>query len=76
MQSVFGFSGRSPYETSSTSLPNTGVSDPELSTGVHFHAGGAITQSSVMRSHAGTVRTIEPRHQLDKPSQISSVDYA
>jgi len=54
----------------------TGVTDGELLKGVQFHAGGAITQSLVMRSHSGTVRMIEARHQLDKLSQISSVDYA
>ena len=54
----------------------TGVTDGELLKGVRFHAGGAITQSLVMRSHSGTVRMIEARHQLDKLNQISSIDYA
>ena len=54
----------------------TGVTDGELLKGVRFHAGGAVTQSLVMRSHSGTVRMIEARHQLDKLNQISSVDYA
>ena len=54
----------------------TGVTDGELLKGVRFHAGGAITQSLVMRSHSGTVRMIEARHQLDKLAQISSIDYA
>jgi len=52
------------------------MSDGELLKGVRFHAGGAITQSLVMRSHSGTVRMIEAHHQLDKLNQISSVDYA
>lgn len=43
---------------------------------VRFHAGGAITQSLVMRSHPGTVRMIEARHQMDKSAQISNIDYA
>ena len=54
----------------------TGVTDGELLKGVRFHAGGAVTQSLVMRSHSGTVRMIEARHQLDKLNQISSIDYA
>ena len=52
------------------------MTDGELLKGVRFHAGGAITQSLVMRSHSGTVRMIEARHQLDKLAQISSIDYA
>jgi fructose-1,6-bisphosphatase II len=44
--------------------------------GVRFHAGGATTQSLVMRSRSGTVRMIEARHRLDKLAQISSIDYA
>jgi fructose-1,6-bisphosphatase II len=54
----------------------TGVTDSELLKGVRFHAGGAVTQSLVMRSHSGTVRMIEALHQLDKLNQISSIDYA
>ena len=58
------------------SFAATGVTDDELLKGVRFHAGGAVTQSLVMRSHLGTVRMIEARHQPDKLNQISSVDYA
>jgi fructose-1,6-bisphosphatase II len=54
----------------------TGVTDGELLKGVRFHAGGATTQSLVMRSHSGTVRLIEAHHQLEKLAQISSIDYA
>ena len=54
----------------------TGVTDGELLKGVRFHAGGATTQSLVMRSRSGTVRMIEARHRLDKLREISSVDYA
>jgi len=65
-----------PFEASSTSHPDIGISDGGLPRGVRFHAGGAITQSLVMRSHSGTVRMIEAHHRLDKLNQISSVDYA
>jgi fructose-1,6-bisphosphatase II len=54
----------------------TGVTDGELLKGVRFHAGGATTQSLVMRSRSGTVRLIEAHHQLEKLKVISSVDYA
>jgi fructose-1,6-bisphosphatase II len=63
-------------ETGDERLAATGVTDGELLKGVRFHAGGAVTQSLVMRSHSGTVRMIEARHQLDKLNQISSIDYA
>jgi fructose-1,6-bisphosphatase II len=53
----------------------TGVTDGELLNGVRFHAGGATTQSLVMRSLSGTVRLIEARHRLDKLREISSIDY-
>jgi len=43
---------------------------------VRFHAGGATTQSLVMRSLSGTVRLIEAHHQLAKLNEISSIDYA
>ena len=54
----------------------TGVTDGELLKGVRFHAGGATTQSLVMRSRSGTVRLIEAHHRLDKLKEISAVDYA
>jgi len=54
----------------------TGVTDGELLKGVRFHAGGATTQSLVMRSLSGTVRLIEAHHQLAKLNEISSIDYA
>lgn len=53
----------------------TGVTDGELLQGVRFEAGGATTQSLVMRSRSGTVRLIEARHRLDKLREFASVDY-
>ena len=56
-------------------FPATGVTDGELLKGVRFHAGGATTQSLVMRSLSGTARLIEAHHQLAKLSEISRIDY-
>ena len=44
----------------------TGITDGELLDGVHYSSRGASTQSLVMRSHSGTVRTIDALHQPEK----------
>ena len=47
----------------------TGVTDGDYLQGVHFFAGGATTQSVVMRSRTRTVRVINATHYFDhKPS--------
>jgi fructose-1,6-bisphosphatase class II len=47
----------------------TGVTDGDYLQGVHFFAGGATTQSVVMRSRSHTVRLINATHYFDhKPS--------
>jgi len=53
----------------------TGVTDGELLRGVRYTAGGAETQSIVMRSKSGTVRMIEAYHRLQKLSEFSSIDF-
>jgi fructose-1,6-bisphosphatase II len=53
----------------------TGITDGELLKGVHFDAGGASSQSLVMRSKSGTVRLINSRHRIDKLARFASVDY-
>jgi fructose-1,6-bisphosphatase II len=40
----------------------TGVSDGDLLRGVRYTAGGASTNSMVMRSRSGTVRYLETFH--------------
>lgn len=40
----------------------TGVSDGDMLQGVHFTGNGAVTQSLVMRSKTGTVRTLKTEH--------------
>lgn len=44
----------------------TGITDGDLLDGVRFRRGGAVTQSVVMRSKTGTVRTIEARHRFER----------
>lgn len=44
----------------------TGITDGELLRGVHYAGDKATTQSIVMRSKSGTVRTVDATHQLSK----------
>jgi fructose-1,6-bisphosphatase II len=53
----------------------TGVTNGELLAGVRYKAGGATTQSLVMRARSGTVRTISSEHQLWKLRAYSSVNF-
>ncbi|GIF64671.1 fructose-1,6-bisphosphatase [Asanoa ishikariensis] len=53
----------------------TGVTSGDLLRGVHYRAGGAYTQSIVMRSKSGTIRIIDSYHQLEKLALYSSVDF-
>ena len=53
----------------------TGITDGELLRGVRYRAGGATTNSLVMRSRSGTIRTITSEHQLHKLGTYSAVDY-
>ena len=52
----------------------TGITDGELLKGVHFDSRGATTQSLVMRSQSGTVRSVNARHQLSKLREYASID--
>ncbi|MEQ4547367.1 class II fructose-bisphosphatase [Nocardioides kribbensis] len=53
----------------------TGITDGDLMRGVRYRAGGATTESLVMRSRSGTVRTITAEHRLQKLSAFSSIDF-
>jgi fructose-1,6-bisphosphatase II len=44
----------------------TGVTTGDLMKGVRFFKGGAHTQSIVMRSKSGTIRTVEAEHHFDR----------
>jgi fructose-1,6-bisphosphatase II len=51
----------------------TGVTDGDVLDGVHFEsAGGATTESLVMRSRSGTVRRVHARHDRAKLREITA----
>jgi fructose-1,6-bisphosphatase II len=53
----------------------TGVTDGELLMGVRYSAGGATTDSLVMRSRSGTIRRIQSSHALNKLRKYAAVDF-
>ena len=53
----------------------TGITDGELLHGVRYRAGGATTDSLVMRSRSGTIRRIESEHKLTKLRAYSAIDF-
>jgi fructose-1,6-bisphosphatase II len=53
----------------------TGVTNGDLVKGVRYRGESAITQSIVMRSRSGTVRTIEALHRRKKLKKYSSIVY-
>ena len=54
----------------------TGVTEGTMLKGVRRFAGGAFTQSMVMRSKSGTVRIIEARHNFERKVGFTAVDGA
>jgi fructose-1,6-bisphosphatase II len=53
----------------------TGITSGDLVRGVRYRAGGAYTQSIVMRSKSGTIRVIDSYHRLEKLRRYSVVDF-
>ena len=53
----------------------SGVTDGDLVKGVRYKQDSATTQSIVMRSRSGTVRTIDAVHHRDKLKKYSSIEY-
>jgi len=53
----------------------TGITDGELIAGVRYRAGGASTNSLVMRARSGTIRTIRSEHQLWKLNAYSAINF-
>ncbi len=53
----------------------TGITSGDLLRGVRYRAGGAYTQSIVMRSKSGTIRVIDSYHRLEKLAQYAVVDF-
>jgi fructose-1,6-bisphosphatase II len=52
----------------------TGITDGELLRGVRYGAKTARTNSLVMRSRSGTIRTIDSEHRFDRPGWFGSTD--
>jgi fructose-1,6-bisphosphatase II len=53
----------------------TGLTNGDLLRGVDYHAGGAVTDTLVVRGKTGTIRRIEATHRLDKLSTVSRIPY-
>jgi len=53
----------------------TAITDGDFLRGVRFHDFGATTQSMVVRSRSGTVRTIETFHRHNKLEEFSSAAF-
>ena len=53
----------------------TGITDGDLMSGVRYRAGGCTTDSLVMRSRSGTIRSIKSEHQLSKLRAFSAIDF-
>ncbi len=53
----------------------TGITDGELLEGVRYSSSSVTTESLVMRSRSGTIRTIRSEHQLSKLRAYSAVDF-
>jgi fructose-1,6-bisphosphatase II len=52
----------------------TGITDGGLLRGVRYGAKSARTNSLVMRSRSGTIRTIDSEHRFDRPGWFGSTD--
>src|SRR3954465_11839462 len=53
----------------------TGITDGELVRGVRYGAGGATTESLVMRSKSGTIRRVTSEPRLTKLRAYSAIDF-
>lgn len=53
----------------------TGITSGDLVRGVRYRAGGAYTQSIVMRSKSGTIRVIDSYHRLEKLAGYAMIDF-
>ncbi len=53
----------------------TGITDGELMRGVRYRGRGATTNSLVMRSRSGTIRSITSEHQFTKLAAYAAIDF-
>ena len=51
----------------------TGVTDGTLLRGVRRLASGATTHSMIMRSHSGTVRYVDARHDFSRKPKLKNI---
>ncbi len=65
---------RDLVDSDNTFFAATGITDGDLLRGVRYAAGGAKTQSLVMRSRSGTIRQIDSTHSLDKVRLHADLD--
>jgi fructose-1,6-bisphosphatase II len=54
---------------------STGITDGDLLQGVRYRGDGATTETLVMRSKSGTIRTIRSNHKWHKLLRYSSLEY-
>ena len=57
------------------SSPRPGISNGDLLKGVRYWGDGASTESLVMRSKTGTIRTIQATHRWQKLMRYSAVKF-
>ena len=53
----------------------TGITDGDLLRGVRYRGDGATTETLVMRSKSGTIRTIQSNHKWHKLLRYSALQY-
>jgi fructose-1,6-bisphosphatase II len=53
----------------------SGVTEGDILRGVRYRGDGASTETLVMRSKSGTIRTIRATHKWDKLRRYSTLDY-
>jgi fructose-1,6-bisphosphatase II len=53
----------------------TGLTNGDLLKGVDYFAGGAVTDTLVVRGKTGTIRRIEATHRLNKLATVSRIPY-
>jgi len=53
----------------------TGLTNGDLLKGIDYYAGGAVTDTLVVRGITGTVRRIQATHRLDKLATVSRIPY-
>jgi fructose-1,6-bisphosphatase II len=53
----------------------TGLTNGDLLKGIDYFAGGAVTDTLVVRGKTGTIRRIQSTHRLEKLARVSRIPY-